>query len=317
MTGVFFAGLPLSRVEPDLRFCFSYPVPSDRLINSVRDNGVLQPVWIAEGANGKKALVSGFRRFDAAARAGLPAIPALALGGIAPYDLFIRHVCENMASRDLNSVELALTVSAAMANFGKTGGDVMEGLLPRLGLERSRKILDGLLAIAGFGPAARELASARGVAPGRAAVMASCGDGERETVCQWLLERRFGVNRSLQLFETILEIAAIEKTSAESVIGDVESSIPADMDPPARAARLFDRISARRNPQLEKMKTDFADAVKAAGLPAGVDISPPANFEGRHIEFRIRAGDAKTAAERARALAGAGEEKLAPLFKWI
>lgn len=317
MKGVTFASLPLADINPDQRFCFSHPVSSDSLLDSVRENGVLQPVWVVGDEAGEKTLVSGFRRLDAAARAGLPTIPALVFAVTAPYDLFIRHLDENTATRELNSVELALAVGSAIANFGKSHDEVMDGLAPRLGLERSRKVLDDLLAIAGFGPAARELASAKGVAPGRAAVMASCGDGDRETLCRWLLDHRFGVNKSLKLFETIMEIAEAEKIPVENVIEDVETSITDDMDPPARAARMFDLISARRNPQLEKMKNDFAAAVKSAGLPGGVEIIPPANFEGRHIEFRIRAGDAKTAVTRARAVADAGEKKLNPLFKWI
>jgi ParB family chromosome partitioning protein len=106
----------------------------ERLADSIRRHGVLQPVVVrraAAGAARPYELVVGERRWRAAQRAGREAIPAL-VQDVAPTDLLEVALVENVQRRDLNPIELAQAFRALLAS-GRTQDEVGE----RVGLERS------------------------------------------------------------------------------------------------------------------------------------------------------------------------------------
>jgi len=106
----------------------------DRLADSIRRHGVLQPVVVRRAAAGgakRYELVVGERRWRAAERAGRETIPAL-VQDVAPDDLLEIALVENVQRRDLNPIELAQAFRA-LADAGHTQDEVGE----RVGLDRS------------------------------------------------------------------------------------------------------------------------------------------------------------------------------------
>jgi ParB family chromosome partitioning protein len=89
------------------------------LADSVREQGVLQPVLVRPALDGSYELIAGERRWRAAKIAGLETIPAL----VSPHDdgaaLQIALI-ENMAREDLNPVEKARACSTLVHEFGLT-----------------------------------------------------------------------------------------------------------------------------------------------------------------------------------------------------
>jgi ParB family transcriptional regulator, chromosome partitioning protein len=80
------------------------------LANSIRENGVIQPVVVEAAANGRYILHDGERRLRAAKQAGLAMIPCVvvpALNGTARQDRLVRALVTNIQRDDLNPVEEA------------------------------------------------------------------------------------------------------------------------------------------------------------------------------------------------------------------
>ena len=75
----------------------------DELAASIRSRGVIQPLLVrpAEGEPGTFEIVVGERRFVAAGRAGLNAVPCL-IRALDDRETFILSVAENVAREDLN-----------------------------------------------------------------------------------------------------------------------------------------------------------------------------------------------------------------------
>ncbi len=89
------------------------------LAGSLRERGVLQPVLVRPGPDGKHELIAGERRWRAAARAGLQSIPAL----VSPCDdaaALETALIENMAREDLNPVEEAQACATLVQELGLT-----------------------------------------------------------------------------------------------------------------------------------------------------------------------------------------------------
>ncbi len=102
------------------------------LADSVSECGVLQPVLVRPGPDGRYELIAGERRWRAAQLAGLRSIPAL----VSPYDdraALEVGLIENMARRDLNPVEEA----RACATLAKELGLSLRQIGQRVGRHRA------------------------------------------------------------------------------------------------------------------------------------------------------------------------------------
>jgi ParB family chromosome partitioning protein len=93
----------------------------EELAASIREKGVLQPVLVrpAPGAQGQYQLVAGERRWRAAKKAGLRALPAL-VRELDDLQVLEIAIVENVQRSDLNPVEEALGYRALMDRFGRT-----------------------------------------------------------------------------------------------------------------------------------------------------------------------------------------------------
>ena len=93
----------------------------DELAQSIRQSGVLQPILVrpAPNAPGEFEIVAGERRWRAAQKAGLRAIPALVreLDDDHAYEI---AVVENVQRADLNAIEEAQAYSSLMRRMGYT-----------------------------------------------------------------------------------------------------------------------------------------------------------------------------------------------------
>src|SRR5919197_2329425 len=93
------------------------------LAESVRANGVLQPVLVRLTQGGRYELIAGERRWRAAKLAGLEEVP----GVVRPQDdaaLIELALVENMAREDLNPIDQARACSALVEELGLTREEV-------------------------------------------------------------------------------------------------------------------------------------------------------------------------------------------------
>ena len=124
--------LPIERIRPNPeqpRRRFD-PAELERLADSIRLHGVLQPVVVRAVDDGYE-LVVGERRWRAAQAAGRTTIPAV-VADVAPRDRLELALVENVQRHDLNPIELALAFRA-LADTGAT----QEAIGERVGFERS------------------------------------------------------------------------------------------------------------------------------------------------------------------------------------
>ncbi|MGD8718382.1 MAG: ParB/RepB/Spo0J family partition protein [Candidatus Zixiibacteriota bacterium] len=92
-------------------------------VESVRENGVLEPVLVRPGENGKYSLIAGRRRYTAAAEAGLEEVPAVIFAAD-DNDAARIALIENLQRRDLTPVEEGLAFRELRDTFSHTLEDV-------------------------------------------------------------------------------------------------------------------------------------------------------------------------------------------------
>jgi ParB family transcriptional regulator, chromosome partitioning protein len=95
------------------------------LAESVRAQGVIQPIVVRPDGEGSYELVAGERRWRAAKAAGLPTVPAL-IRETDDRDSLLLALVENVAREDLSPVEEARAYAVLQDEFGLTLGDIAE-----------------------------------------------------------------------------------------------------------------------------------------------------------------------------------------------
>jgi len=124
--------LPIGKIRPNPdqpRRRFD-PAELERLAESIRRHGVLQPV-VVRAVDDAYELLVGERRWRAAQAAGLTAMPAV-VADVAPSDRLEIALVENVQRHDLNPIELGLAFQTLV-----DGGLTQEEIGARVGFERS------------------------------------------------------------------------------------------------------------------------------------------------------------------------------------
>jgi ParB family chromosome partitioning protein len=97
------------------------------LANSIRAHGVQQPILVRPIEGGRYEIVAGERRWRAAQRAGLHAIPAVARD-LDELEVLEIAIIENVQRADLNPIEEAQGFQALIDRFGRTQQEIADSV---------------------------------------------------------------------------------------------------------------------------------------------------------------------------------------------
>ena len=104
----------------------------NELAESIKIHGIIQPITLRAVASGKYQLISGERRLQAAAKAGLKSIPAY-IRSANDQQMLEMALIENIQRKDLNAIEIALSYQRLISECNLK----QEELGGRVGKERS------------------------------------------------------------------------------------------------------------------------------------------------------------------------------------
>ncbi len=104
----------------------------DELADSIRQLGVIQPITVKRGADGKYIIISGERRWRAAQRADLQTLPAY-IREADDENLHAMALVENIQRQDLNAIEIALGMQRLIEECNLT----QDALSEKVGKKRS------------------------------------------------------------------------------------------------------------------------------------------------------------------------------------
>jgi ParB family chromosome partitioning protein len=104
----------------------------ESLAESIKQNGILQPILVRRKGDGVYELIAGERRFRAAKLANLSTVPVI-IRNSKDDESTVLALVENIQRKDLNAMEEAKAFTQLVAEFGLTQEMVAE----RVGRERS------------------------------------------------------------------------------------------------------------------------------------------------------------------------------------
>lgn len=171
-----------------------------QLAQSIRDQGVLQPLLVVDSGDGRFRIVAGERRWRASRVAGLTTVPCV-VRELTPTQEMEIALIENLQREDLNPMEVAQGIKLLMKQCGYTQEKVAERLA------KSRPAVANLLRLLTLPDEVTDMVSRGVLSAGHARVLA----GMDEEAAQIALARE-AVERGYSVRE--LEAIAAQRREA-------------------------------------------------------------------------------------------------------
>ncbi|MCM1511681.1 MAG: ParB/RepB/Spo0J family partition protein [Oxalobacter formigenes] len=220
----------------------------NELAQSIREQGVMQPILVRKAAAGRYEIIAGERRYRAAQVAGLEQIPAL-LKEVDDQTAAAMALIENMQREDLNPLEEAQGIHRLITDFAFTHEQAAQAV------GRSRSAVSNLLRLLNLSRPVQTMLMAGDIDMGHARALLAADGAAQITLATQVVAKRLSVRETEKLVaRELAEKSALERKK--------EKEKPADI---ARLEEeLSDLLATRVTFQVNtkgqgQMRIDFAD----------------------------------------------------------
>ena len=248
-----FQSIALDRIQP------SEDQPRDRfdqekleeLAQSIRANGLIQPITVAASSNGKFRIIAGERRWRAAQMAGLKEIPAL-VRNVHQHQYLELALIENIQREDLNPIEIATAFYRLASDHGLSHDQIAE----RTGKDRST--VTNLLRLLRLSPPVKDALVAGTISVGHARTLLNIADYEAQAeVCQSIIAKQLSVRETEALVKNLTQrekSSQIKERKEKS--HDLDPNVRAALDEMAMALGTRVRL-VKRSPSSGRLEVEY------------------------------------------------------------
>ena len=205
------------------------PAALQELADSIRQQGVMQPVVVRPIAEGRYELIAGERRWRATQIAELDRIPAI-IRDVPDEAAIAMALIENIQRENLNPIEEAFALQRLQEEFGLTQAQVAEAV------GKSRTTITNLLRMIGLTEDVRTMLEHGDLEMGHGRAMLTLPPEQQMQVARQVVAKSLSVRQTEALVRRIQQ----EKPQAENTPSK-------GLDPNIRALQddLSDRLGAR------------------------------------------------------------------------
>ena len=186
------------------------------LADSIRAQGVVQPIVARELKTGNYEIIAGERRWRAAQMAGLETIPAI-VRRVPDEAVIAIALIENIQREDLNPLEEASALQQLIGEFGMNHQKVADTV------GRSRTAVTNLLRLLTLNEDVRKLLLAGKLDMGHARALLALPAGAQGQVARLVVQRDLSVRETEALVRRRLRQPAARKKSRSSNDADIRS----------------------------------------------------------------------------------------------
>jgi len=247
--------------------------------------------------SGRWQPVTGWKRFQAAARLGWEKIPALVLSPqTSETQVLLLYLHDNAFTRAFNPLEQARLAARLLAHWDRN--TLVSKALPIMGLPPAPVYLDRLLAAAGLEPSWQELVAQERLALTAAARLAAWEPADRGAALPFLAALPLSQSKQEELL-TAVEILARREgvTPADILLGEELQQILQEtkLPPQERAQAVRRRLNEQASPQFSAAQKAFQAGLDRLGLRhhPRLRLKAPPAFEGPDFEFSLRFKDSR------------------------
>ncbi len=187
--------LERGRYQPRTEFD---PASLQELADSIRAQGVVQPIVVRPLPDERYEIIAGERRWRAAQLAGLAEIPAL-VRDVPDETAIAVALIENIQREDLNPLEEASALKRLTGEFGMTH----QGVADAVG--RSRASVSNLLRLLELAPEVKDLIAERRLEMGHARAILGLSAADQARIAQQVADKGLSVRETEALVRRLTE----------------------------------------------------------------------------------------------------------------
>ncbi|WP_203299199.1 ParB/RepB/Spo0J family partition protein [Marinobacter sediminum] len=205
------------------------PAALQELADSIRQQGVMQPVVVRPIAEGRYELIAGERRWRATQMAELDSIPAI-IRDVPDEAAIAMALIENIQRENLNPIEEAFALQRLQDEFGLTQAQVAEAV------GKSRTTITNLLRLIGLTEDVRLMLEHGDLEMGHGRAMLTLPPEQQMQVAKQVVAKSLSVRQTEALVRRVQQETPDQKSGRE-----------ASVDPNIRALQddLAERLGAR------------------------------------------------------------------------
>ena len=166
------------------------------LAESIKAQGVMQPILVRKIASGGYEIIAGERRFRAAKLAGLTEVPVL-VRDVSDQNAAAMALIENMQREDLNSLEEAIGLQRLIKEFGLTHEQAAQSV------GRSRSAASNLLRLLNLAEPVQTMLVAGDLEMGHARALLSLDRAAQITAANQISAKKMSVREAESLVKKI------------------------------------------------------------------------------------------------------------------
>ncbi|MDA0789369.1 MAG: ParB/RepB/Spo0J family partition protein [Proteobacteria bacterium] len=164
----------------------------EELAQSIRHQGVMQPIVVRPVAENRFEIIAGERRWRAAQRASLETIPAV-IRDVDDEAALAMSLIENVQREDLNAMEEAQALQRLVSEFNLTHQQVADAV------GKSRTAITNYLRLNNLAPRVMALVGSGDIDFGHARALLSLADSEQEAAANQIVDRQLNVRQAEEL----------------------------------------------------------------------------------------------------------------------
>lgn len=220
------------------------------LADSIRAQGVVQPIVVRPAGADQYEIVAGERRWRAAQRAGLKQIPAV-VRALDERGAMAVALVENIQRADLNPLEEAEALHRLIEECGLTHEACAEAV------GKSRAAVSNLLRLMELNPDVQQLVRERALSFGHAKVLLAVQGARQSSLAKFVVDKHFSVRQT----EVLVHATPAEpkpRPTPTPVIGQIEEELSGRIGLPVKVQQN-DRgrgkltVSFKSNSELQKL----------------------------------------------------------------
>lgn len=169
-----------------------HPDALEELAESIREQGVIQPIVVRKKANNQYEIIAGERRWRAAQLAGLAEIPAL-IRDVEDDAAISMALIENIQREDLNPIEEAMALMRLQQEFELTQQEVAKAV------GKSRTAVANLLRLMSLGEEIRKMLEYGDLEMGHARALISLDEQNQLSVAKTIVAKGLSVRQTESL----------------------------------------------------------------------------------------------------------------------
>lgn len=192
--------LPVERIQPGVYQPRSHMDPDalQALADSIKAQGLVQPIVVRRLAVGGYEIIAGERRWRASQLAGLSTIPCV-IRNIPDQAAAAMALIENIQREDLNALEQAQALKRLITEFGLTHQQLAEAI------GRSRASVTNALRLLELTPEVKHMLEQRLLEMGHARALLALTQSKLQIAsAQKVIERQLSVRETERLVKTLL-----------------------------------------------------------------------------------------------------------------